>query len=441
MKTKLGLIGLLMIFNIFIVNGQTLSKEVRNDFCINAKYNYFYGTNSFFGLMNLTLKRIGISDPSKMDEAVKNICNNESLQNSFFESVHNVSRGLDKQQYLSMGMKYSNVEKLTDYIISKNNLKKQIDLPKNPVFEDDLVNESNKIDKKQLLQSLYPKTVLINDSTVSRSELYEGFGGSKSIEVEYKTTVVKEYSYADEKNDEDRLKIILFSKSENKKSYFDIVIMVEEEKNGKEVIIRTVENWDIKKRRLYIDKSKENIKGFTTIKENGKTYFVINYIDENNINKSDYYTIDLKLVKTLKKNEYVGSNGNQDNEIIKLISNEDSKKTFLPNKLTNSKQLFNFPNFKYRMINLVGSTNYDFIEKICVNEVNITNDSNYLTLSGFREKGFNTKNKDNYIVAIDPTTQKLFVGIRKENKIVLYGEEKVFPNEIYQWKLIEENIK
>ena len=54
--------------------------------------------------MNLTLKRIGISDPSKMDEAVKNICNNESLQNSFFESVHNVSRGLDKQQYLSMGM-------------------------------------------------------------------------------------------------------------------------------------------------------------------------------------------------------------------------------------------------------------------------------------------------------------------------------------------------
>lgn len=305
MKTKLGLIGLLMIFNIFIVNGQTLSKEVRNDFCINAKYNYFYGANSFFGLMNLTLKRIGISDPYKMDEAVKNICNNESLQNSFFESVHNVSRGLDKQQYLSMGMKYSNVEKLTEYIISKNNLKKQIDLPKNPVFEDDLVNESNKIDKKQLLQSLYPKIVFINDSTVLRSELWEGFGGSKSIEVEYKTTVVKEYSYADEKNDEDRLKIILFSKSENKKPYFDIVIMVEEEKNGKEVIIRTVENWDIKKRRLYIDKLKENIKGFTTIKENGKTYFVINYIDENNKNKSDYYTIDLKLKKTLEKDEDV----------------------------------------------------------------------------------------------------------------------------------------
>ena len=92
MKAKLGLIGLLMISNIFIVNGQTLSKEVRNDFCINAKYNYFYRTNSFFELMNLTLKRIGISDPYKMDEAVKNICNNESLQNSFFENVHTFAK-------------------------------------------------------------------------------------------------------------------------------------------------------------------------------------------------------------------------------------------------------------------------------------------------------------------------------------------------------------
>ncbi|MBT2623614.1 hypothetical protein [Chryseobacterium sp. ISL-6] len=51
------------------------------------------------------------------------------------------------------------------------------------------------------------------------------------------------------------------------------------------------------------------------------------------------------------------------------------------------------------------------MEKICVNEVNITNDSNYLTLKGFKEKGFNAKNKDNYIIAIDPTTQILFVGI------------------------------
>lgn len=439
MKTKLGLIGLLMIFNIFIVNGQTLSKEVRNDFCTNAKYNYFYGTNSFYGLMNLTLKKIGISDLYKMDEAVKNICNNESLQNSFFESVHNVSRGLDKQQYLSMGMKYSNVEKLINYIISKNNLKKQIDLPKNPVFEDDLVNESNIINKKELLQSIYPKSILLNDSTVLRKEIFDVIGGGDK-EIEFKTTIAKEYSYIDEKKDESRVKIILYSTNEKGTTFFDILIMTEiEEKETKKY--KSVENMSFLHRRLHLDKSKRNINGFRTVKENGRTFFVINYTDGNNKGKSDYYTIDLKLVKTLVKNEYVQGVGNQDDEIVKLISNEDLKKTFLQKKLTDSKQLFNVPNFKYRMINLVGNANYDFIEKICINEVNITNDSNYLTLSGFKEKGFNTKNKDNYIIAIDPTTQILFVGIRKDNKVVLYGEEKVFPDEIYQWKLIEENIK
>lgn len=148
MKTKLGLIGLLMIFNIFIVNGQTLSKEVRNDFCINAKYNYFYGTNSFYGLMNLTLKKIGISDPYKMDEAVKNICNDELLQNSFFESVYNVSGGLDKQQYLIMGMKYSNVEKLIEYYNVILNYKREKERHSNKLNE--LTEIHNKISNNEL---------------------------------------------------------------------------------------------------------------------------------------------------------------------------------------------------------------------------------------------------------------------------------------------------
>jgi hypothetical protein len=194
-------------------------------------------------------------------------------------------------------------------------------------------------------------------------------------------------------------------------------------------------------KRVKIGNSKRNIVGFETIKENGKTYFVVNYTDENHKNMSDYYTIDLKLIKTLTKSEIVQDFENQDDEIIKSISNEDLKKIFLPKKLTNSKQLFNVSNFKFRMINLIGTINYNFIEHICVNETNTTDDSNYLIVRGFREKGFNTKKKDNYIIAIDPKTQILFVGIRKDDKILLYGEEKVFPNEIYQWKLIEENIK
>ncbi|MBM7421071.1 MULTISPECIES: hypothetical protein [Chryseobacterium] len=204
---------------------------------------------------------------------------------------------------------------------------------------------------------------------------------------------------------------------------------------------KSIENASFNRRRLYIDKSKRNISGFETIKEYGKTYFVVNYTDENNKNMSDYYTIDLKIIKTSTKNEFIQNIENQDVKIVKLISKEDLKKIFLPKKLTNPKQLFSVSNFKYRMINLIGSINYNFIENIYVNETNITNDSNYLTVRGFREKGFNTKNKDNYIIAIDPKTQILFVGIRKDDKLLLYGEEKVFPNEIYQWKLIEENIK
>jgi hypothetical protein len=431
MKTKLILLVMYILSNTILVRSQTLGREVRNDFCVNAKYNYFYGTNSFFGLMNLTLKRIGISDPYKMDEAVRNICSNESLQNSFFENVYNVSKGLDKQQYLSMGMKYNNVEKLIDYMALKNPQKEQNNLPRNTIINDDLVNESNKIDRKQLLQSIYPKSVFINDSTVLRKESFtnENF---KEVEIEFKTVIAKEYSYTDEKNDENRIKILFYSKKEKEIAFFDILIMTDLGEKG----YKSIENTSFKRRRLYIDKSKRNISGFETIKEYGKTYFVVNYTDENNNNMSDYYTIDLKLIKTLIKNEFV-----QDVEIVKSILKEDLKKIFLPKKLTNSKQLFSVSNFKYRMINLIGSINYNFIENICVNETNITDDSNYLTLRGFREKGYNTKNKDNYIIAIDPKTQILFVGIRKDDKILLYGEEKVFPNEIYQWKLIEENIR
>lgn len=171
----------------------------------------------------------------------------------------------------------------------------------------------------------------------------------------------------------------------------------------------------------------------------GMISFTLTKIDNKKINIQKSVTS--KIVNENKIiNEDIQSFENDD-EIVKSISKEDLKRTFLPKKLTNSKQLFSVSNFKNRMINLAGNINYDFIENICVDEIKITDDSNYIIVRGFREKGFNTKNKDNYIIAIDPSTQVLFVGIRKDNKIVLYGEEKVFPDEIYQWKIIEENIK
>ncbi|WBV61311.1 hypothetical protein PFY12_04115 [Chryseobacterium camelliae] len=294
MKTKLGLIGLLMIFNIFIINGQTLSKEVRKDFCINAKYNYFYGTNSFFGLMNLTLKKIGINDPYKMDEAVKNICNNESLQNSFFESVHSVSRGLDRQQYLSLGMKQQNVEVLYNYVNLKYNSNNQnIKENGNNGYEridHNFVVDSIVVNKKEVLTKMFPKSHFINDSTIVRKQPVTYIEGGDG-EIEYKTSVVKEYYYIDEKDYEEKVNVVLISTDNHNNSFLQFV--------GKN------------SRNEKINLNKMNNYHFNTVKENGFIFFVIKYLDENNLKKENYYNpLTFKLVKTLIKNEDVQADSN-----------------------------------------------------------------------------------------------------------------------------------
>ncbi|MCT3644061.1 hypothetical protein HZQ97_07870 [Elizabethkingia anophelis] len=268
MKPKLLFLGVSFFSLPLLTQGQTLTKNVRNDFCQNAKYNYFYGTNSFFALMNISLKKIGITDPYKMTEAVKNICNNTILQDTFFENVHEISRGLDKQQYLSIGMNSQNAQILTEYMSNKNNTTYQ------PIQK----------------------------------------------------------------------------KSDNKTSFEDT--------------------------------------------------------DDDHV------------------------------EITKVISQKDKLKKYLPKKLTNINQLFTNSNFIERLNNLVGKENFNFIKNVCTKEIFITDDSLYWTITGDKEAGFNKKNNDGYIIAIDPRKQTFFVGINRNNKKTLYGEEKVFPNEIYQWNLL-----
>lgn len=206
MKTKLFFLGICILLNTILMKSQTLGKEVRNDFCKNAKYNYFYGTNSFFALMNLTLKKIGITTPHIMDEAVKNICNDELLQNSFFESVHNVSNGLDKQQYLSIGMRSENVEKLVKYynLIDDKKRKKESELSKlNNVreLESKIINNetfylyeiSNK-PKLQIIDSINIKNelqqILNSTANFSLNERYINYDISYSFEVDTKGNIV-----------------------------------------------------------------------------------------------------------------------------------------------------------------------------------------------------------------------------------------------------------
>lgn len=270
MKPKLLFLGVSFFSLPLLTQGQSLTKNVRNDFCQNAKYNYFYGTNSFFALMNISLKKIGVSDPYKMTEAVKNICNNTRLQDSFFESVHEVSRGLDKQQYLSIGMNPQNAQIISEYILNRKNTTYQ------PIQE----------------------------------------------------------------------------KTDNKTTF------------------------------------------------------------ENTDTDDDYV------------------------KITKVISPKDKLKKYLPKKLTNINQLFTNPNFTERLNNLVGKENFNFIKNICTKDIFITDDSLYWTITGDKEAGFNKKNNDGYIIAIDPHKQTFFVGINRDRKKTLYGEEKVFPDEIYQWDLL-----
>lgn len=119
MKQKtILLLTVLTAFNMFL-NSQTLSKEVRNDFCINAIANYYYGTDAFRGLMNISAKRIGLNTPLKIENAIQNLCSNIELQNEFFKNLHEISRGLDKEQYISIGMKPQNAKLLNDYIMLK----------------------------------------------------------------------------------------------------------------------------------------------------------------------------------------------------------------------------------------------------------------------------------------------------------------------------------
>lgn len=302
MKTKLIFLGMIIFSNILLIQAQTLTKDVRNDFCRNAKVNFYYGSNSFRGWMVISAQRLGYQTPLEIEKAVQNVCTDIKLQEEFFTSVDRLGgdRSFKEQQYIAIGMKPHNAKLINDYMMLKNHLQGQKNQPENTVFEDDLVNESNIINKKQLLQSIYPKSILLNDSTALRKEIFDVIGGGDK-EIEFKTTIAKEYSYTDEKKDEDRVKIILYSTNEKGIVFFDILIMLDLGEKG----YQSIENMSFLHRRLHLDKSKRNINGFKTVKENGRTFFVINYTDENNKRKSDFYTIDLKLIKTLIKNEDV----------------------------------------------------------------------------------------------------------------------------------------
>lgn len=288
----------LLVLQLSIIGySQNLSTEVRKDFCKNAVIEYYYGKDAFRGLMNISAKRIGYNSPLEIENAVNNLCSNVKLQDEFFKNINEVSRGLDKEQYISIGMKTQNVELLYNYVLLKYNPNfNQNNNTINTETTNDFVKDTIVINKRTLLKSLYPKSTFLNDSLVLRKENVTYIEGG-SEEIEYKTTVVKEFSYIDEKEDEEKLKIILFSTNEKNISYLDILTMVNIE-----------DKWFHSRgssKRINIEKKKLNNIDFKTIKENSSTYFGMCYKNENKENVIDYYNLNLSLVKTIVENKGV----------------------------------------------------------------------------------------------------------------------------------------
>ena len=422
-----GLLVTFFTFGFGLLKSQMLPKEVRNDFCKNAQYQYFYGTSSFVSLMNLSLKKIGISDPYKMNQAVKNICNNITLQDSFFESVHQVSGGLDKQQYLSIGMNVENAQLLSDYYNRRNNnsTPKTSNSSATPTrdFMRESVTDTVVFDQKDFLTSVFKNSTMINDTLISRKE-YDAYGSP----IDFKTYVAKQYYYIDTKKEEEIINIVLISNAQNGHMRMDIIPVV---------IVK--DSYHTRRNNIiYINPEERKNFGFKTVRKKNYTYFVTTWLDEENKPRETYYnpvTFEVAFNTITEVTEIKKEDGKI---IVRPISNEQKQKKFLSSNTIDTKKLFANSNFIERMIKLVGEDNFNFIKSICIKDIFTTNDSIYLTVDGYREAGFKKKNDDNYTIAIAPDEQTLFVGIKKNGKIQMFGEEEVFPGEIYSWEMFND---
>ena len=171
-------------------------------------------------------------------------------------------------------------------------------------FDYNFVKDSIVIDKKMLLEKLFGSS-FENDSTVVRKEFVIFINGKeKGGEIEYKTSVLKEYYYIDDRDDEERVNVILLSKYNGKNAFLETITFAILN-NGKSY--RSITN-----DRLNISSEKYNNPIFKTIKENGKTYFTIEYSGKDNHRKIDYYSaLNLKYSYTKEKiNKVVDTNTN-----------------------------------------------------------------------------------------------------------------------------------
>jgi hypothetical protein len=301
MKTKTFLTFSLILISI-LGYSQNLSTEVRKDFCKNAILNAYFGSGSLKSWIIISAQKVGYKTPFEIENAVQNLCSDIKLQNEILENIDKLggSKEFKEQQFLSIGMTPKNAKFLSDYLLLKR-INNQKNTPKVEEIDNNFVKDSTVIDKKKLLRNI-PKSKFTNDSTAifRRVGAINEYGSP--TEIEYKTSVLKEYYYIGENNenhdDEERVNVVLLSEYNGKNAFLETLTF--------KILNNGNDYQNIRNRRLNISSKKLNNCVFNTIKENGQTYFTVEYLDDDNSKKIDYYSpLDLKYLKTIVKEEVV----------------------------------------------------------------------------------------------------------------------------------------
>lgn len=284
-------------------------------------------------------------------------------------------------------------------------------------FDYNFVKDSIVIDKKMLLEKLFGSS-FENDSTVVRKEFVIFINGKeKGGEIEYKTSVLKEYYYIDDRDDEERVNVILLSKYNGKNAFLETITFAILN-NGKSY--RSITN-----DRLNISSEKYNTPIFKTIKENGKTYFTIEYSGKDNHRKIDYYSaLNLKYSYTKEKiNKVVDTNTN-----LSFLKEYDGKYPYDVELLSNTI-------LKKRIIDLIGIQKYNYMNTTWSVEGSIIVENNMFDASGCEQHNCDMTN---FIIVVDLEKDILYIGYRVENEIFTFGEDQNYPKSILDWE--KENI-
>ena len=284
-------------------------------------------------------------------------------------------------------------------------------------FDYNFVKDSIVIDKKMLLEKLFGSS-FENDSTVVRKEFVIFINGKeKGGEIEYKTSVLKEYYYIDDRDDEERVNVILLSKYNGKNAFLETITFAILN-NGKSY--RSITN-----DRLNISSGKYNHTIFKTIKGNGKTYFTIEYSGKDNHRKIDYYSaLNLKYSYTKEKiNKVVDTNTN-----LSFLKEYDGKYPYDVELLSNTI-------LKKRIIDLIGIQKYNYMNTTWSVEGSIIVENNMFDASGCEQHNCDMTN---FIIVVDLEKDILYIGYRVENEIFTFGEDQNYPKSILDWE--KENI-